>query len=225
MKAFSSNVNLPQMEVEILEFWANEQIFEKSNAQRLGQKEFAFYDGPPFANGLPHYGHLLANTIKDTVPRYWNMRGFYVERRFGWDTHGVPVEYEIEKTHDLKGRQDILDMGVAKFNELCRSSVVHYAAEWQKTITRLGRWVDWNNQYRTMDKDFMESVWWVFKTLYDRGLVYQGHKVVPYSPRITAVLSNFEANQNYQDVQDPAVTVKFKLRDEKAYILAWTTTP
>jgi isoleucyl-tRNA synthetase len=225
MKAISSNVNLPQMEEEVLAFWAEQQIFEKSNAQRQGQREFAFYDGPPFANGLPHYGHLLANTIKDTVPRYWNMRGFYVERRFGWDTHGVPVEYEIEKTHNLKGREDILNLGVAKFNELCRASVVHYAGEWRKTITRLGRWVDWNNQYRTMDKDFMESVWWVFKTLYDKGLVYQGHKVVPYSPRLTAVLSNFEANQNYQDVQDPAITVKFKLVDEDAYLLAWTTTP
>lgn len=225
MKATGSNINLPQMEEEILSFWKDEKVFERSNENRKAKKEFAFYDGPPFANGLPHYGHLLANTIKDTVPRYWNMRGFQVERRFGWDTHGVPVEYEIEKTHQLKGRQDILDLGIATFNELCRKSVLHYAEEWQKTITRLGRWVDWNNQYRTMDRDFMESVWWVFKTLYDKGLVYQGHKVVPYSPRLTAVLSNFEANQNYQDVQDPAITVKFKLTDEDAYVLAWTTTP
>ncbi len=225
MKATGSNVNLPQMEEEILSFWDQKKVFERSNEQRQGQKEFAFYDGPPFANGLPHYGHLLANTIKDTVPRYWNMRGFAVERRFGWDTHGVPVEYEIEKTHQLKGRDDILKMGIASFNELCRQSVLHYADEWQKTITRLGRWVDWNNQYRTMDKEFMESVWWVFKTLYEKGLVYQGHKVVPYSPRLNAVLSNFEANQNYQDVQDPAITVKFKLKDEDAYVLAWTTTP
>jgi len=225
MKATGSNVNLPQMEEEVLSFWEKQGTFYQSNKQRQGQKEFAFYDGPPFANGLPHYGHLLANTIKDTVPRYWNMRGYAVERRFGWDTHGVPVEYEIEKTHELKGRQDILDMGVATFNELCRASVLHYAGEWQKTITRLGRWVDWNHQYRTMDKAFMESVWWVFKALYDRGLVYQGHKVVPYSPRLTAVLSNFEANQNYQDVQDPAITVRFRLLDEDAYVLAWTTTP
>ena len=126
---------------------------------------------------------------------------------------------------NLKGRQDILDLGVAKFNELCRESVLHYAEEWQKTITRLGRWVDWDNQYRTMDLSFMESVWSVFKSLYDKDLVYQSHKVVPYSPRITAVLSNFEANQNYQDVQDPAITVKFKLSDENAFVLAWTTTP
>lgn len=225
MKATGSNVNLPKMEEEVLEYWSKNKTFYKSNEQRRGQKEFAFYDGPPFANGLPHYGHLLANTIKDTVPRYWNMRGYYVERRFGWDTHGVPVEYEVEKKMNLKGRQDILDLGIAKFNELCRESVVHYAEEWQQTITRLGRWVDWDNQYRTMDLSFMESVWAVFKSLYDKDLVYQSHKVVPYSPRITAVLSNFEANQNYQDVQDPAVTVKFKLVDENAYVLAWTTTP
>ncbi|MBC7530304.1 MAG: isoleucine--tRNA ligase [Oligoflexus sp.] len=225
MKATGSNVNLPKMEEEVLDYWTKQKTFYKSNELRKGKKEFTFYDGPPFANGLPHYGHLLANTIKDTVPRYWNMRGFYVERRFGWDTHGVPVEFEVEKTLNLKGRQDILDLGVGKFNELCRESVLHYAEEWQKTISRLGRWVDWDNQYRTMDVSFMESVWNVFKTLYDRGLVYQSHKVVPYSPRITAILSNFEANQNYQDVQDPAITVKFKLVDEDAYFLAWTTTP
>ncbi|MFW7378241.1 MAG: isoleucine--tRNA ligase [Oligoflexus sp.] len=225
MKAVDSNVNLPEVEQGILGFWEKNQTFYKSNEQRRSAPEFSFYDGPPFANGLPHYGHLLANTIKDTVPRYWNMRGYYVERRFGWDTHGVPVEFEIEKREKLKGRQDILNIGVDRFNEMCRESVLHYAGHWQKTITRLGRWVDWNNQYKTMDRTFMESVWWVFHTLYEKGLVYQGHKVVPYSPRITAVLSNFEANQNYQDVQDPAITVKFKLANEDAYILAWTTTP
>ena len=225
MKAVDSAINLPKMEEDVLDFWQHEDIFKKSNEQREGAPEFAFYDGPPFANGLPHYGHLLANTIKDTVPRYWIMRGYAVERRFGWDTHGVPVEYEIEKRENLKGRQDILDLGVATFNEMCRESVLHYAGEWRKVITRLGRWVDWDNQYRTMDLEFMESVWWVFKRLYDKKLVYQGHKVVPYSPRITAVLSNFEANQNYQDVQDPAITVQFKLRDRDGAILAWTTTP
>lgn len=225
MKAIDSHVKLPEMEKNILDFWGANKTFEKSNEKRKGAKEFAFYDGPPFANGLPHYGHLLANTIKDTVPRYWNMRGYYVERRFGWDTHGVPVEFEIEKRENLKGREDILKMGVGKFNEMCRESVLAYTKEWQKTVTRLGRWVDWDNQYRTMDPEFMESVWWVFSALYEKGLVYKGYKVVPYSPRITAVLSNFEANQNYQDVQDPAITVKFELNDEKAYLLAWTTTP
>ncbi len=225
MKPVGSDVNFPTMEREVLVGWENQKTFQASIDQRQKAPEFAFYDGPPFANGLPHYGHLLANTIKDTVPRYWTMRGYRVDRRFGWDCHGLPVEFEIEKRDKLKGRKDILEMGVAKFNEECRASVLHYTAEWQKTITRLGRWVDWGNQYRTMDKSFMESVWWVFGQLFEKGLVYRGYKVVPYSPRITAVLSNFEANQNYKDVQDPAITVKFKLRGEDAFLLAWTTTP
>ena len=226
MKPLDPSVKLAEQEKTMLDFWQSEKIFEKSNAARDGKMQrYSFYDGPPFANGLPHYGHLLANTIKDIVPRYWNMRGYKVERRFGWDCHGLPVEFEIEKTHNLKGRGDILAMGVDKFNELCRASVLHYTKEWQKTITRLGRWVDWDNQYRTMDLSFMESVWWGFSQLFEKGLCYQGYKVVPYSPRITAVLSNFEANQNYNDVQDPAITVKFKLKKEDAYLLAWTTTP
>lgn len=225
MRSVSSDVDFPKEERALLEDWQVNKTFEKSNEQRQNSPEFAFYDGPPFANGLPHYGHLLANTIKDTVPRYWVMRGFKVERRCGWDCHGVPVEYEIEKREGLKGRQDILKLGVGKFNEFCSQSALNYASEWQKTLTRLGRWVDWNNEYRTMDLNFMESVWWVFSELYRRKMVYLDYKVVPYSPRITAVLSNFEANQNYKTVQDPALTVKFKLRDEDAYVLAWTTTP
>ena len=225
MRSVTSDVDFPANEREILESWQSKQTFEKSNQQRAQSKEFAFYDGPPFANGLPHYGHLLANTIKDTVPRYWVMRGFKVDRRCGWDCHGVPVEYEIEKREQLKGRQDILKLGVQKFNDFCRESAFHYAGEWQKTLTRLGRWVDWSDQYRTLDLSFMESVWWVFGELYRKNLVYRDYKVVPYSPRITAVLSNFEANQNYKTVQDPALTVKFKLVDEDAFILAWTTTP
>lgn len=225
MKAVTPEVDLPQMERELLAVWDEKRTFERSNERHQGKKEFTFYDGPPFANGLPHYGHLLANTIKDTVPRYWNMRGYYVERRFGWDCHGVPVEYEIEKREGIKGKADIMKIGVAKFNEMCRSSVTHYTAEWKKTITRLGRWVDWNNQYRTMDRSFMESVWWVLGELHKKQLLYRDFKVVPYSPRITAVLSNFEANQNYKNVQDPAITVRFKLRDENAWLLAWTTTP
>lgn len=226
MKVGSPDINLPQTEHQILEFWAKERTFYISNDQRRSTgKEFSFYDGPPFANGLPHYGHLLASTIKDIVPRYWNMRGYYVERRFGWDCHGLPVEYEVEKKLNLKGRKDIVDLGIDKFNETCRETVFHYAEEWQKTVTRIGRWVDWENQYRTMDKDFMESVWWVLSELYKKGLVYRDAKIVAYSPRITAVVSNFEANQNYKDVQDPSVSVKFKLADEDAYLIAWTTTP
>ena len=225
MKSVTPEVNFPALEKDMLDFWQKNSVFEKSNTQRQGAPTFTFYDGPPFANGLPHYGHILANTIKDSVPRYWVMRGYYVERRFGWDCHGVPVEFEVEKNKQIKGRAGILAMGVDKFNEECRRSVQHYTEEWQRTITRIGRWVDWSNQYRTMDLKFMESVWWVFSQLFEKGLVYRDFKVVPYSPRITAVLSNFEANQNYKEVQDPAVTVKMKLVDEDAYLLAWTTTP
>ena len=225
MKAIRPDVNLPEMERDILDFWRNSRIFDKQNEQRKDAKEFAFYDGPPFANGLPHYGHLLANTIKDIVPRYWIMRGYKVERKFGWDCHGVPVEYEIEKRDNLKGSGAIKELGIGEFNERCRASVLHYAKEWEKTITRIGRWVDWNNQYRTMDKNFMESVWWVFSELFNRGLVYRSHKVVPYSPRLTAVLSNFEANQNYKMTQDPSVYVRFKIKGREEYFMAWTTTP
>ena len=226
MKTVEGELHFPALEEEVLKDWQKNNTFEAQNKIRENAKEFAFYDGPPFANGLPHYGHLLANTIKDTVPRYWMMRGYKVNRRFGWDCHGLPVEFEIEKREQLKGRPDILKLGVSNFNEMCRESVLHYTGEWQKTITRLGRWVDWNNQYRTMDRDFMESVWWVFSELYKKDLVYQGFKVVPYSPRTSSVVSNFEANQNYKDVQDPSIVVKFKLNDEEnTWILAWTTTP
>ncbi len=225
MKAVDAEVNFPGLEEKILRFWQEHQVFAAQNKQRQQAKEFAFYDGPPFANGLPHYGHLLANTIKDTVPRYWIMRGFRVERRFGWDCHGLPVEFEIEKRENLRGRPDILKLGYEKFNELCRESVLHYAEEWRKVITRLGRWVDWDNQYRTMDLSYMESVWWVFAELYKRGLIYQGFKVVPYSPRTASVVSNFEANQNYQNIQDPSIYIKFKLCDEDSSLLVWTTTP
>lgn len=225
MRPVSPEVKLPEIEREVLADWERNKVFERIMQGRHSRREFAFYDGPPFANGLPHYGHLLQSAIKDTVQRYWTMRGFFVERRFGWDCHGVPVEFEVEKNLNLKGRTDILAMGIDKFNEACRASVNNTANDWQRTIGRIGRLVDWNDQYRTMDKNFMESVWWVVASLHKKGLLYRDFKVVPYSPRITAVLSNFEANQNYKDVQDPALTVKFKLQDENAFLLAWTTTP
>ncbi|MFK7872863.1 MAG: isoleucine--tRNA ligase [Oligoflexales bacterium] len=226
MKAIKADLQFPEIEQDVLEFWDQDNIFAKQNQARKDAPEFSFYDGPPFANGLPHYGHLLANTIKDTVTRYWIMRGYQVDRRFGWDCHGLPVEYEIEKREKLNGRPDILKMGVERFNETCRESVLHYSGEWRKTITRLGRWVDWDRQYRTMDPDFMESVWAVFAKLHEKGLIYRDFKVVPYSPRTTSVVSNFEANQNYKQVQDPAVTIKFQLKEEEnTYLLAWTTTP
>ena len=222
----ASQTDFPALEKEVLKFWEANAIFDKSVAERPADKAFIFNDGPPFASGLPHYGHLLASIIKDVVPRYWTMRGYHVERRFGWDCHGLPVENEAEQHLGLRSRRDILDYGVAEFNEVCRSLVLRYTAEWEKVIKRVGRWVDWNNQYRTMDPEFMESVWWVFKSLWDKDLVYKGYKSLAYCPRCATPLSNFEVNLGYQETQDPSITIRFKVRGaERTSILAWTTTP
>ena len=226
MQEISNKIHFPELEKEILQFWRDEQIFQKSIDQRPEDRPFIFYDGPPFATGLPHYGHLLAGTIKDVIPRYKTMRNFRVERRFGWDTHGLPVEYEVEQDLKLNGAEEIREYGVGKFNEACRSIVLRYTAEWEETVDRMARWVDFENDYKTMDRDFMESVWWVFKQLWDKGLIYEGVKVVPYSWRVATPLSNFEANLNYKDTQDPSVTLRFRMLDaENTYALAWTTTP
>lgn len=222
----SSQVDFPALEREVLRFWKERDLYDKSVQNRADAERFIFNDGPPFASGLPHYGHLLASIIKDVVPRYWTMRGFRVDRRFGWDCHGLPVENEAEQQLGLQSRRDILDYGVAEFNEFCRGLVQRYTHEWQGVIQRVGRWVDWSNQYRTMDVEFMESVWWVFKSLWDQGLVYEGYKSLAYCPRCATPLSNFEVNQGYQDTQDPSITVRFRLSDDPdTSILAWTTTP
>lgn len=213
-------------EEKILNFWKERAIFKQSLAQRSRAPYFTFYDGPPFATGLPHYGHLLAGTIKDVVPRYKTMKGYLVPRRFGWDCHGLPVEQEIEKSHNLSGKASIESFGIGAFNEACRSIVFRYAKEWQESVLRMGRWVDFEQTYHTMDLTFMESVWWVFKQLYDKGLVYQGFKVMPFSAKLGTPLSNFEAGENYKEVDDPALTVTFPLKGRpNTYFLAWTTTP
>jgi len=221
----NSKVNFPDLEEKTLELWDRLNIFEKSVSQRENAPTFYFYDGPPFATGLPHYGHLLASTIKDVVPRYQTMLGNQVERRFGWDCHGLPVEFEVEKELELRGKADIEAFGVDKFNEHCRSIVLRYSNEWKRTIRRIGRWVDMEKDYKTMDTDFMETIWWVFKELYQKGLIYESQKIVPYSPRLGTPLSNFEVNLGYKDVQDPAITIRFRLKDEFTDIVAWTTTP
>ncbi len=215
------------MEEGILEYWKKKRIFDRSIEQREGCKEFVFYDGPPFATGLPHFGHFVPGTIKDIIPRYQTMKGHKVSRRFGWDCHGLPVEYEMEKELGISGKKEIEDFGVAEFNESCRSIVLRYTKEWESIITRLGRWVDFKHDYKTMDPDYMESIWWVVKSLWDRGLMYEGHYILPYCPRCSTVLSNHELNLGgYKDVHDPAITVKFRLKnDETVFILAWTTTP
>ena len=213
------------MEHDILSHWEEQDVFRLSLACTENKKPYIFYDGPPFATGLPHHGHLLGSILKDIVPRYWTMKGRHVLRRFGWDCHGLPIEQEIDKALGISVQEAVEKMGVAGYNAECRAIVERYVAEWQKTITRLGRWVDFDDDYKTMDVWYMESVWWVVKQLWDRGLIYQGMKVMPVSTALETVLANFEAGQNYLDVQDPAITVLFKLEDEDAYLSAWTTTP
>lgn len=222
----SDKISFPDEEENILKYWQQIDAFQTSLELSKNKPIYTFYDGPPFATGLPHYGHILAGTIKDTVTRYAHQTGHYVSRRFGWDCHGLPVEYEIDKKLGITDRETVLKMGVAAYNSECRGIVQRYTKEWEKVVNRLGRWIDFKSGYKTMDPDFMESVWWVFKTMFDKGLVYRGYKVMPYSTTCGTPLSNFEAGLNYKDVNDPAVVVTFPLVDEPdVALLAWTTTP
>lgn len=217
---------LAEIEEQMLDKWAKDKTFEKSLNNRKNGKLFSFYDGPPFANGTPHYGHLEQTTIKDTVTRYKTMQGHYVPRRVGWDTHGLPVEYAIEKKHGFKSKKDIIAFGIDKFNQECRDSVFMYKHVWEKMFHRVGRWADYEHTYATLDQNYIESVWWVFKSIYDKGLIYKDFRSAPYCPRCATPLSNFELNQGYQDnVPDPSLFVKFKIKDQDAYLLGWTTTP
>jgi len=210
-----------------LKFWDEIDAFKEQLRRTEGKPEYIFYDGPPFATGLPHYGHILAGTLKDIVTRYASCTGRHVTRRFGWDCHGLPVEYEIDKKLGIKTRDDVMAMGIDKYNEECRSIVMRYSKEWEVTVKRLGRWIDFENDYKTLDPSFMESVWWVFKQLFEKDLVYRGFKVMPFSTACSTSLSNFEAGLNYKDVNDPAVMVAFPIKDdpEGASLVAWTTTP
>ncbi len=217
--------SFPRMEENILKFWDDQQIFEKSVEARRDKKKFVFFDGPPFANGLPHYGHIMANALKDAVTRYWTMKGYYVPRTNGWDCHGLPVEYEIEKELGLSGKKDIEKMGVEAFNLKCRESVFRYTKEWEVLLKRIARWVDFKESYATLDNTYMESIWWVFSQIWKKEMVYLGYKSMHICPRCETPLSNFEVSQGYKDVTDLSVTAKFKLDDEDATILAWTTTP
>jgi isoleucyl-tRNA synthetase len=224
-REIQKNDSFPELEARILKTWKNDDSFKKSIELRKDAPDFTFYDGPPFATGLPHYGHLLAGTLKDIVPRYWTMQGKRVPRRFGWDCHGLPVESLIQNELKLSGVAEIRAFGEDKFNESCRSSVLKYTSEWRETVGRMGRWVDFDNDYKTMDPSFMESVWWVFKQCWDKGLIYQGYRIQPYSPSLATPLSNFETNQGYKDRQDPSLTLIMPLVGEAASILVWTTTP
>ena len=243
-KPVDAKVNFPKLEEEVLAFWEKNETFKKSISRREAAppskaEEYVFYDGPPFATGLPHFGHFIPSTIKDIIPRYQTMKGKKVERRFGWDCHGLPIENLIEKELGLNSKTDIEKFGIAQFNEACRASVLRYVKEWRHTITRLGRWVDFDHDYKTMEPDYMESIWWVVKSLWEKGLLYEGHYILPYCPRCSTVLSNHELNLGgYMDVHDPAITVKFKIRNDvreirneelgvsnNTFFLAWTTTP
>ncbi len=227
-------------ELEILKFWKENNTFEKSVSLRPENQLYVFYDGPPFATGLPHYGHIVASVMKDVVPRYWTMQGKRVERVWGWDCHGLPIENIVEKEMGTKTKKDIEEMGVDVFNEKCRSKVLSYVSDWEKTIERLGRWVDMKNAYRTMDNEYMESVWWVFKQLWEKDLVYQDYRSMHICPRCETTLSQQEVSEGYKDVKDISVYVKFQLKktnnnkqltlnnkqiDGDVFVLAWTTTP
>lgn len=222
--------SFPSLEERVLDLWDRDHSFEKSLSKDQNNETFNFYDGPPFATGLPHYGHLLAGTIKDIVPRYWTMKGKTVPRRFGWDCHGLPIESLIQNELELAGVAEIRAFGEDRFNESCRGAVLKYTGEWRKTVRRMGRWVDFDRDYKTMDTPFMESVWWVFKQCFDKGLIYQGYRIQPYSPALATPLSNFETNQGYKDRQDPSLTLIFPIvsdnsRFKDTSILVWTTTP
>ena len=226
--------NANSEEQKILEFWEKDKTFEKSVSERSAKKPYVFYDGPPFATGLPHYGHILSSVIKDVVPRYWTMKGYRVRRRWGWDCHGLPIENLVEKELKISGKKEIDGWGIEKFNEACRSKVLLYTHEWEKMVERIGRWVEFDTAYKTMDSTYMESVWWSLKTIWDKGLIYEGRKVLMYCPRCETPVSKAEIamDNSYKDITEESVTAKFKIKNpekhglpENTYILAWTTTP
>ncbi len=219
-------MSFSEAEKMILDFWQKNNIFDKSLAKSSPKGEYVFYDGPPFATGTPHYGHLVASIIKDVVPRYQTMKGYRVYRKWGWDCHGLPIENIVEQELETKSKKDIVEMGVGKFNDICRDKVMTYADDWEKVINRLGRWVDFADCYRTMDLNFMETIWWVFKELWNKDLIYKDYRSMHICPRCETTLSQSEVTEGYKNIKDLSVIAKFELISEpKTYILAWTTTP
>ncbi|MHA2391934.1 MAG: isoleucine--tRNA ligase [Promethearchaeota archaeon] len=217
-----------EKEKEVIQFWKNNKIFEKSVEQRPKNNPYIFYDGPPFASGLPHYGNILGFVTKDVFPRYWTMKGYRCERKWGWDCHGLPIESTCEVALNLKQKSEIYEMGISNFNEFCRSKVLWYANEWKNTVERMGKWIEFDNSYKTMDNTYMETVWYIFKKIYNEGFVYKGKKVLFYCPRCETPLSNSEISMDnsYKDVTEESITAKFKLKEEpRTFLLAWTTTP
>ncbi|MDP4116420.1 MAG: isoleucine--tRNA ligase, partial [Bacteroidota bacterium] len=219
-------VNYPEIEERILEYWKEHQIFEKSIENRDADKSFTFYEGPPTANGKPGIHHVMARTLKDLVCRYKTLQGYKVQRKAGWDTHGLPVEIEVEKKLGIKHKSEIYEYGVEKYNQKCRESVFTYLDLWEKMTTRMGYWVDLDNAYVTLTNNYIESVWWALKTLFDKGLIYKDYKIVPQDPKSETVLSSHELALGYRETKDPSVYVYFKLKDSvDTYFLVWTTTP
>jgi isoleucyl-tRNA synthetase len=228
-KIHAKNDKMKRSEVEdkITNFWEENKTFEKSVEQRPKENQYVFYDGPPFATGLPHHGHILGLVSKDLFPRYHTMKGQRVERRWGWDCHGLPIENIVEKDLKIKNKKEIEDLGIDKFNEEAKTKVLHFVDEWKKTVDRIGKWIEFDNSYKTMDQSYMETVWHIFKTLYDKKMIYEGKKVLMYCPRCETPLANSEIqmDNSYKDVTEKTATVGFKLKDKDEYILAWTTTP
>lgn len=217
-----------EYEKELVNTWKENKTFEKSIEKRSKDNSYVFYDGPPFISGVPHFGTLLSSVVKDAVPRYWTMKGKRVERRWGWDCHGLPAETYTEKKLGINKKEEIYEYGIEKYIVACRNNMVQTSNLWEDTIDRVGRWVEFKDAYKTMDKEYMESVWWAFKTLYEKGKIYEGEKVLMYCTNDATPLSKAEVTMDpgaYQDVTDPSVYVKFKLKDENIYLLAWTTTP
>ena len=224
-KKVDTSLNFLEREKEVLQFWKDEKVFETSMEQTKNGDEFCFYDGPPTANGKPHIGHVLTRVMKDIIPRYKTMKGMHVARKAGWDTHGLPVELEIEKKLGLDGKQDIEKYGIEPFIKECKESVWKYVGEWEKMSDRIGYWVDMDNPYVTYHDDYIESEWWALKTIWEKGLLYKGYKIVPYCPRCGTALSSHEVAQGYKDVKEKSIYVKFKAKGEDKYYLVWTTTP
>ena len=223
---FSTHIEQNDSEQRILEFWDRERVFDRLTQARSGAPRFVFYEGPPTANGRPGVHHVMARTVKDVVCRYRSMRGMLVERKAGWDTHGLPVEIEVEKRLGLTGKKQIEEFGIARFNEECRTSVFTYRELWEQMTRRMGYWLDLSDPYVTCSNDYIESVWQILKRFWDRGFMYEGHKILPYCPRCGTPLSSHEVAQGYEDVDDPSVFVRFRdAEDEKLSYLVWTTTP
>ncbi|MFQ9177761.1 MAG: class I tRNA ligase family protein, partial [Christensenellaceae bacterium] len=224
-KKVSTDLNFLDREKEVLELWKSEEVFKQAQKAGEGKPEFTFYDGPPTANGKPHIGHILTRCIKDLFPRYKSMDGYNVLRKAGWDTHGLPVELEVEKQLGLDGKEQIEEYGVAPFIQKCKESVWKYKGEWEDMSERVGYWADMEDPYITYDNNYIESEWWSLKKIHEKGLLYKGHKIVPYCPRCGTALSSHEVAQGYKDVKEVSAIAIFKCKDEDASYLAWTTTP